>query len=137
MFQYYNKACVALSGTFEILYPMLAKDYLRNEPKYKAEGYQNPVSTNHAIKERDKWMVRNSDLVFVDFSGAKGISIGCCMELAWADLLGKHTVVVIDENNYHKHAFVLDCAHIVFYNYNDAIKYLKEFGRRDEILGRS
>ena len=43
---------------YETLCPMTGKTYLRNELKFKATGYKNfPVSTNHAIFERDKWMV--------------------------------------------------------------------------------
>lgn len=130
VFGYYNKAKEDLKDCFEILYPMLGKQYLRNDPKYRAEGYEFPVSTNHAIHERDKWMVQTSDIVFVDFTGAKSISIGCCMELAWADLLGKHSLVVMDESGLHNHAFVLDTADIVFKSYDEAIQYLKEFKNR-------
>jgi nucleoside 2-deoxyribosyltransferase len=128
VFGYYEKARNQLSDVFEVLYPMLGKGYLRNEAKYAPLGYKFPVSTDHAIKERDRWMVQSSDVVFVDFTGAKSVSIGCCMELAWADLLGKHTVVVLDE--IHRHAIVVDCADIVFPNYDDAIAYLRDLGGR-------
>jgi hypothetical protein len=131
VFGYYEKAVNDLQGKYEILYPMLGKRYLRNEVKYRAEGYTNfPVSTNHAIKERDRWMVSTSDIVFVDFTGAKAISIGCCMELAWADLLGKHSIIVMDEDKFHNHAFVLDCADIIFNTYEEAIKYLNDLSNR-------
>jgi len=133
IFKYYDGAIEELKGNFEILYPMLGKGYFRNNPieKFKPAGYTiSPVSTNHAIKERDKWMVTQSDIVFLDFTGAASISIGCCMELAWADLLGKHTVVVIDD--LHNHAFVLDCADIVFTNYDEAIAYLKLFKLQED-----
>lgn len=129
IFKYYDKAILDLGENFKVFHPMLGKDYLRNDPKERAkpagQNSLNPVATNHAIKERDKWMVTQSDVVFLDFTGAERISIGCCMELAWADLLGKHTVVVIDE--LHNHAFVLDCADIVFNNYDEALEYLKLF----------
>jgi nucleoside 2-deoxyribosyltransferase len=127
VYEYYDKAVRELKDNFEILYPMLGKRYLRNEIKFKAEGYQNPVNTNHAIKERDKWMIQESDIVFIDFTGSKIVSMGCCMELAWADLLGKHTIVVLEKGNIHRHAFILDSADIVFETYDEAIEYLKEF----------
>jgi nucleoside 2-deoxyribosyltransferase len=127
---YYSQTVNKLKDSFEILYPMMGKRYLRNEIKFKAEGYQNPVSTNHAIKERDKWMVQSSDIVFIDFTGAKIVSMGCCMELAWADLLGKHTIIVLEKENIHRHAFILDSADIVFETYDEAIEYLVEFKNR-------
>jgi nucleoside 2-deoxyribosyltransferase len=127
VYGYYDNAVKLLKDSYEILYPMMGKRYLRTEIKFKAEGYGNPVSTNHAIKERDKWMVQESDIVFIDFTGSTIVSMGCCMELAWADLLGKHTIVVLEKENIHRHAFILDSADIVFETYDEAIEYLREF----------
>jgi nucleoside 2-deoxyribosyltransferase len=109
---------------FEILCPMTAKGYLRTERTFKAHGYDNPVSTNHAIFERDCWMVKQSDILLCDFTDTKDASIGCCMELAWASMLGKHTVIVLPEENIHRHAFVLESSDIVFDKMDDAIYYL-------------
>lgn len=129
IFSYYSDAVRDLGAIFKIFCPMIGKDYVRNELKHKAEGYKNPASTNHAIKERDKWMVQNSDIVVIDFTDSKIVSIGCCMELAWADMLGKHTIVILEEDNIHRHAFVLDCADIVFNTQEEAVKYLLELSR--------
>lgn len=127
VFDYYDTTNNALRFDYEVLYPMLGKGYMRNEVEFKAHGYDNmPVSTNHAIMNRDQWMVDQCDILFLDFTGAKSISIGCCMELAWAKLLKKHTVVVLDKDNIHKHAFVLECAHVIFETYDEAISYLIE-----------
>jgi hypothetical protein len=125
---YYSKAKDDLCGVFEILNPMMGKENIKHEVELKPSGYTDPIITNHAIHERDKWMVQTSDIVFVDFTGAKSVSIGCCMELAWADILGKHTVVVLDKDDIHKHAFVLDTADIIFESYDDAVGYLTQFG---------
>ena len=110
---------------YEVLQPMTAKGYLRTEVEFKAHGYDNPVSTNHAIAERDKWMVQQSDIILMDLSQAKSISIGCMMELAWGALLGKHTIVVMGEGNPHRHAFVIEAADIIFSNTDAAIGYLR------------
>jgi nucleoside 2-deoxyribosyltransferase len=104
---------------------MTAKGYLRTEIKFKASGYQNPVSTNHAIYERDKWMVEQCDIVLMDLTYAKFASIGCTMELAWASLLNKHTIIVMGEDNVHRHAFILEAADIIFATMDDAIGYLR------------
>ena len=109
---------------FSVLHPMLAKQALRNELELKPEGYGNPESTNHAIFERDKWMVQNSDIVFCNLLGSTRVSIGSVMELAWASYLGKLTVVCMEQDNIHRHAFVLEAADAVFDNLDDAISYI-------------
>jgi len=111
---------------YDVLCPMTGKSYLRNEINLKAHGIKNqPLSTNHAIKERDRWMVGNSDIILVDFTECENIvSIGSCMELAWGDELKKHTIVVMDKNNIHQHAFILECADLVFETMTDAYNYL-------------
>jgi nucleoside 2-deoxyribosyltransferase len=121
---YYRKAKEDLGLHYDIFCPMTGKGYLRTEINFKAVGYNNPVSTNHAIKERDKWMIKTSDIVFIDLTGADRVSIGCCMELAWADMLDKHSIVVMEKENIHRHAFVLECADLVFETYEEAVKYL-------------
>lgn len=114
---------------YTVFQPMTAKGYFRPEKEFKACNYANghPTSTNHAIKERDQWMVINSDIVLVDFTGAKEKSIGCVSELAWGDILHKQTIVVMDKNNVHQHAFTLEEADIVFETLDEALDYLKTF----------
>ncbi len=121
----FEKKHILESYGYKVLQPMTAKGYLRTEKKFVAHGYNNPVSTNHAIVERDKWMVSKSDIVFMDFSAATDVSIGCTMELAWGALLGKHTVIVLPEENPHRHAFVLDSADIIFETTEEAMGYLR------------
>lgn len=111
---------------YDVLHPMTGKAFLRNEKEFKSEGYGTPVSTNQAIKERDQWMVRNADVILVDFAGASSVSIGCASELAWGDLLGKHTVVVMEKDNVHRHAFILEEADITFEALKEAKDYLKK-----------
>jgi len=111
---------------YEVLSPMTGKGQLRNEIELKAYDYSNPVSCNHAIFERDKWMVSNCDIVFANLLNPKHVSIGITMELAWASLLGKHTVVVMEESNVHKHAFIIESADIIFNNMGDALQYFTD-----------
>ena len=112
------------SHGYGVLCPMTGKGYLRNETEFRAYGYDNPVSTNRAIVGRDHWMVEQSDVVFVDLTGAQKVSIGCVSELAWAYHLRKHIVLSLD-NDFHKHAFVLEMADVIFPSYEEAMRYLK------------
>jgi len=128
---YFNstKALLERAG-FMVLNPMTAKDYFRNDIKFKAEGYKFPPSTNHAIFERDRWMVSQCDVLYCNLTMAKIVSIGSMMELAWGSLLGKHTVVAMQSDNVHRHAFVLEAADIVWETHDEAIDYLLKFGAR-------
>lgn len=112
---------------YDVLNPMSAKGPLTNETKLLAEGYNDkPVATPHAIFNRDKWMVSNADVVFCNLYDAKhDVSIGSVMELAWASLLGKHIILVVGDNNIHRHAFVTEAADIIFKTPVDAVEYLK------------
>lgn len=127
IFAYYEGISSQLREHFTIFHPMMGKEYLRNDPKLRSHGYEFPVSTNKAIFGRDTWMVRTSDIVLVDLWGAKAASLGCAIELALAHQMGKHTVLVVDrEDKIHNHAFVLECADVVFETRNSAIQYLVE-----------
>lgn len=113
-------------NAFQLLSPMTGKGYLRNQIELKAHGYGNPVSTNHAIFERDTWMVARCDVMLALLKNSQHVSIGTCMELAIAAHLGKHTVTVMEKDNVHQHSFVLEASDIVFNTYDEAIAYLNE-----------
>jgi nucleoside 2-deoxyribosyltransferase len=119
---------------YTVFQPMTGKGYLRPEIEFKSHGFDNPVSTNHAILERDKWMVINCDVILLDLSrGSERVSIGGVMELAWASLLDKHTVVVLPkENNIHNHAFVLEASDVVFETMDEAMDYLHKLATGSE-----
>lgn len=122
----YNEKIERLGNMgYVTLCPMTGKQYLRNEVELKAGGYNFPVSTNHAIVERDRWMVTSADIVLADLSSSgTRVSIGTCMELAWAHDHGKHTIGIIPVGNIHNHAFVLEACDIVFLSLEEAYNYL-------------
>jgi nucleoside 2-deoxyribosyltransferase len=110
---------------------MTAKNYLRDEMLMNPSGYEHPTSTGHSIYKRDKWMLKNSDVVFVNLLNSDVISIGCMFELAWADMLGKHVVVVCDGKKPYDHAFIKGAADVVFTSLDDALDYLEELAHCD------
>lgn len=116
---------------YTVFFPMVAKRYLSDEKEMKAESYDNyPLSTNHAIIERDRWMVLQSDVIYVDFCFTKRVSIGCCMELGWGHDHAKHTIISMEKNNVHSHAFVIEAADVIFPTEEEATKYLKKLIQR-------
>jgi nucleoside 2-deoxyribosyltransferase len=128
---YKDKSAILRSMGYKVLCPMTGKTHLRNELEFRAHGLDShPVSTNHAIFERDKWMVSTADLILADLSNSEDrVSIGTMMELAWASMLGKHSIVVMPEKNVHRHAFVLEAADLVFTNIFQAYGYLEELAK--------
>lgn len=112
---------------YHVLSPMTAKRELRTEFEFKSHGYEDiPVATNHAIFNRDRWMVKQSDIVYANLTNCgERVSIGTMMELAWAFDNNKHVVVAIQEENIHNHSFVLEAAHVTFKTHKEAIEYLK------------
>ena len=129
VFAYYDTWIKELIHTgAEVLHPMTGKEFLRTELKFKAHDYRQPISTNKAIVGRDSWMIQQADIVLIDLTGAQHVSIGCVSELAWAFILGKHTIVIMKEDNIHQHAFVLHQANIVFTTMREAVEYLWKMG---------
>jgi len=105
---------------------MVGESYLRPEMKIKPHGYiDKPIAANHAIVERDRWMIGQSEIVLVDLLHAERVSIGCMFELAWASEIRKHTIVIMEKENIHRHAFVIDSADIVFETLDEALDYLE------------
>ena len=113
---------------YNVLYPMLGKDYLRNELSLRAEGYLNPLSTNHAIVQTDFWRVDQCDIFYVDFTNAVDrVSIGSISEMSRAFVRNKLIITVMQKENIHRHAFVLEMSSIVFETTNEAEAYLEKY----------
>jgi hypothetical protein len=127
VFDYYNDTkAVLMTMGFDVLIPMYGKGRRKTETNnFEAEGCTDfPLSTDHAIFTRDRWMVGQADILFADMTGSTKASIGSIMELAWGSMLNKHIVLVLPENNVHKHAFVLQAASVVFPTRVGALEYL-------------
>lgn len=126
VFEYYEDMSRVLgSFGYEVLTPMHGKDVLRTEEKFRATDYRNPVATNHAIYNRDRWMVHQADIVYANLLGASIVSIGTMMELAIASDNRKHVVLAMEEQNVHRHAFVLEAADVLFTTTDGSLAYLK------------
>lgn len=111
---------------YDILQPMLGKEYLRNETELKAVGYEDfPISTNHAITLSDFWRVDQADILFADFTKAKDkVSIGTVAEISRGFAKGKLIITVLPDNNIHNHAFILEMSTVVFKTVEEGIDYL-------------
>jgi nucleoside 2-deoxyribosyltransferase len=114
---------------YEVFSPMTGKDYFRTDlpsEKFKpaGENSHSPISCDHAIAHRDMWMVNMVDVVYVNLFKAERVSIGCVTEIAWAKAFGKQIIVSMEDKGVHDHAFIRECATIVFPTPDEAVNYL-------------
>jgi len=107
--------------------PLRNKEYLSNqaerELKDSYEGYL--FSTPKAVVTRDRYDVTTCDMLFVNFLGAKRVSIGTILEIAWADSRRIPIVIVMEDNNLHQHAMIREIAGFVVPSIKDGIEIVK------------
>lgn len=97
------------------LSPMRGKEYLEaiaKDTPFTSDGDKysiiHPLSTNRGITTRDRWDTMRCSVVLANFLGAKQVSIGTCMEIAWADSKRTPIVCVMEDGNPHEHGMILD-----------------------------
>ncbi len=93
------------------LSPMRAKEYLANLDKISGHGkdyaHLGVFATSRGVMTRDRWDCTRCDVLLVNLLGAKQVSVGTCMEIAWADLARIPIVCAIEnEGNPHEHMMV-------------------------------
>lgn len=111
---------------YNVLHPMLGKEFTRTDFSMRENGYNHPLSTNHAIVQTDFWRVDQSNILFADFTLApKIVSIGTVSEISRAFSKGKHIITVLPDDNIHRHAFILEMSSVVFKTIDEAFEYFK------------
>jgi len=111
--------------------PLRAKTYLSHLDGKNgniADSYSkevSPLSTPRAIYTRDRWDAMRCGVLFVNFLGAKKVSIGTILEIAWADSRDIPTILVMDDDNVHHHSMVLECAGYVVPTIEQGIHIVK------------
>lgn len=103
------------------LSPMRGKQYLKGEATILDSYSQHIMSTSKGITTRDRFDVARADAVFANFLGAKKVSIGTVIEIAWADMLRKPIIVVMEKDNVHQHSMLNECAGFITESLDEAI----------------
>lgn len=89
--------------------PLRAKNYLKGHVKLgdtAAHGKLSVLSTARGIMTRDRFDATTCDVLLANLGGAKKVSVGTVMEIAWADLYRIPIVAVMEPGNVHEHAMV-------------------------------
>jgi len=104
--------------------PMRGKAYLSKEEKI-ADSYSNyTMSSITGINVRDFNDCKTSDGILVNLLGARKVSIGTVMEIAWARAFQIPIVIIMEEDNIHQHA-MLTFGNIIVNNINDGVSAIK------------
>ncbi|MCK9541095.1 MAG: nucleoside 2-deoxyribosyltransferase [Novosphingobium sp.] len=101
--------------------PLRGKQYLSNEKYIKDSYSQHVMSTAKGINRRDMNDVRQSDVILINVLGAEKVSIGTILEAGAAYALNKPIILVMEENNIHKHGMLDDMAGWIVDSLEEAI----------------
>lgn len=86
--------------------PLRWRDYLSGTKSIDNCDDRFALSSQNGIVARVRMDVKRCDMLFVNFLGAKKISVGSIMEIVWADAFRKPIVTVMEKGNIHKHVIV-------------------------------
>ena len=108
--------------------PMRYTERLRKEVKITIQAAISGtgIMSGDALFARDKLDVQRSDLVLVNLLNCPQISIGTMFELAWAYLLEKPVVLVMEKSNVHVHPFVTKAASVWVDTLEEAVEITRE-----------
>jgi nucleoside 2-deoxyribosyltransferase len=96
----------------KVLSPLRNQGHLKSIPVFSNEGgetarLKSSMSVPRGLTTRDRWDAMRCDVLLVNLLGAKSVSIGTVMEIAWADAQRTPIVVAIeDQGNPHEHAMI-------------------------------
>lgn len=110
-----------LDPTIEGLSPLRKKEYLKNQGILSGQFPDWPLSTQRGIFARDRFDCHRADLVFINLLGAKTISIGTCLEIAWASQANIPIVLAMKNNNIHEHPMIREACPFIVDDLNSAI----------------
>lgn len=122
-----NKLKEISNGQIEGYRPLRGKGTsLSLEQNLSAMGYATVISNPKAIVGRDSYDVISSDVILVNLLEAKRISIGTMFEVAWAWLLRKPIILIMEKDgNIHMHGFVTETCTYWVEDLNQGIELVK------------
>jgi len=127
VFSWYAKYIKILTKIgFDVMSPLTDDEYIRTNTVFRAEGNGTAGQSNDAIVIRDRKMAKKADFMLCDLRNTNRVSIGCVNEIAWSKDAGNMVHIVMEPQNIHRHAFIIQGA-IVFDNMDDALAYLSRF----------
>lgn len=114
-----------LPENIEAISPMRGKAFLKNEKSVLDSYETNVLTSQKGITTRDRNDVIRCDLLIVNLLNAKKVSIGTVMEIAWADMLRKPIVLIMEKDNIHNHSILRETAGFIVTNIDEAVHVAK------------
>ena len=100
--------------------PLRGKDYLSSENNIQ-DSYENQImSSIIGINVRDYNDCKTSDAILVNLLDTQKVSIGTCMEIAWARAFQIPCVIIIKKGSIHDHG-MLTFGNIIVDNIEDGV----------------
>lgn len=110
--------------------PLRGKDFLAQFGKLSSTcesyGEVSPLSSARGIMTRDRFDATRCDVLLVNLLGAERVSIGTCLEIAWADLQRTPIVCAMEPSgNVHEHAMLSEAIGFRVATLDEAIAVVK------------
>lgn len=109
---------------FKFFSPMRGKNSSLTKEGIYGTHNSDRESLDRYIYERDRRDVENCDVIFVRLDGAKTVSIGTVSEIAWAKLLRKLIIIVMEPGNPHEHTFIFQSTPFIYSTLDAAVEEL-------------
>ncbi len=129
--QYVHEKMTAEAPHIQCYSPMRGKQFLIKHGDKPLPGTpdnagtRSPISTDRAVITRDRYDVQSADALFINFLGAKIVSIGTVWEIGQADAFRKPMIVCMEPGNLHEHIFINGTAGYVVDNIDEGLGILK------------
>ena len=82
------------------------RDVAERSKRIGLGSYEHPLATDRAIMARDHYDCRTADLIVAHLADADRVSLGTCMELAFAYEMNKLVVATLKPGGLHDHPMV-------------------------------
>jgi nucleoside 2-deoxyribosyltransferase len=109
----------------QVYSPLRFKNYLSHLDKLDDSYEQFTLSTGKGITTRDRWDATRCDVLLVNFLNTERVSIGTVMEIAWADSKRIPIIVVMEPDNVHMHAMILESVGFIVKTLEEAVICIK------------
>ncbi len=111
-----------LDPAIEGLSPLRKKEYLKGEESLGDQYSDWPLSTQRGIYARDRFDCHRSDVVLVNLLGTETVSIGTCMEIAWAAQNNTPVVLIMEPGNIHDHSMIREACPFIVNDIDSAVE---------------
>lgn len=108
------------------LSPLRGKQFLSGKGAIHSGSYDDNVISSKGITRRDMFDTLRSTAIFVNLLGAERVSIGTCMEIAWAYQNQIPSIVLMEKDNVHrKHVMIQEASMYIADSLEEGIKLMK------------